>query len=118
MNLSEEGSVARRHGLVEARGVEPLSENRSTHLSTRLVDLFYLPLAAPNDRIDRRQLFKCARGYRAITRGVGCCVTPELKPQRSSGGRAALRQQEQNRYDLRLILKLPIIKEFRRTPRA
>ena len=104
--------------MVEARGVEPLSENRSADFSTRLVDLLNLPLVSPNDRIDLRQLFKSAWSYRALTLRVGCCVTPKPKPQHSSAGRAALRQRVQNRYDLRLILKLPIIKEFRRTPRA
>ena len=99
--------------MVEAGGVEPPSENRSTRLSTRLVVLLDLPRDSPDDRIVLWQLFGYASDYRALIRDVGCCVTPKPKPQRSSGGRAALRQLKRNRYDQRLILKLPGIIEFR-----
>jgi len=78
--------------LVEAARVELASENRSTRLSTRLAGLFYLPRDSPNGRIVLWQLFGYEKGYRALTRRVGCCVTPRPKPQHSSAGRAALRQ--------------------------
>jgi len=91
------GLSARTPRLVEARGVEPLSESRSVRLSTRLVGLLNLPRDSPTDRIALWQLFESASGYRALTRGVGCCVTPGPKPQHSSAGRAALRQLMQVR---------------------
>ena len=92
---------------MEAGRVELPSENRSTRLSTRLAGLFYLPRDSPNGRIVLWQLFESAGGYRALTRRVGCCVTPRPKPQHSSAGRAALRQLMLNLYDQRLILSCP-----------
>ena len=39
-------------------------------------------------------------------------MTPEPEPQRSPGGRAALRQQVQDRYNLRLILSYPLLRSL------
>ena len=43
--------------LVEARGVEPLSENLFTQLSTRVVYLFKFPLRTADKQADRISSF-------------------------------------------------------------
>ena len=43
--------------LVEPRGIEPLSENRSTELSTSVFGLKDLPPRRPTDKIRGRQPF-------------------------------------------------------------
>ena len=112
------GFAAGRSPLVEARGVEPLSESRSVRLSTRLVGLFYLPRDSPIDRIALWQLFEIRVGLQSShpRRWLLCHAQTEAAALigRTSCTQAANAYSSESAFNF----NLPIIKEFRRTLRA
>lgn len=80
--------------VVEATGVEPVSENPSERLSTGVSGSLISPAHPKPAKNARGSLFIHDRYTDRLTVHVHRLVTPEPKPRYSSEGRAALRRRE------------------------
>ena len=102
-------------GMVEARGVEPLSEERRCNRSTCLSDVLILRSPTPIGRLRTTASPECFHPQ-PLSTGLGpaCCIAPLPPPQASGGGTSQL-----------IKLRVPVLgwqllfsRRFYETPRA